>query len=79
MSMFARRKSTSTAQRLSLGIGRVEGHELDVLYGLEAAGMAFGVGDLVDQTVEVRRQGHRLQNGFPVLDAFDVALVGVFI
>jgi hypothetical protein len=90
ISMFARRKSTSTisylgsrggadAQRLSLWVGGVEGHELDIFRGLEAIGVVLGVGDLVGQTVEVRRQGCRLQDGFSMLDALDVALIGVFV
>jgi hypothetical protein len=38
----------------------VKGHELDVFRGLEIAGMAFEVGDLLGQTVEVCCQGCRL-------------------
>jgi hypothetical protein len=71
MSMFARRKSTITVSYLgsrvalmlnafSLWVGGVEGHELDIFCGLEAAGVALGVEDLVGQTVKVCRQGHRL-------------------
>jgi hypothetical protein len=52
MSMFTRRKSTSTvsylgvkggadAQRLSLWVGWIEGHELDVFHGLEVVGVLF--------------------------------------
>jgi hypothetical protein len=67
------------AQRLSVRVSGVEGYELDVFHWLEVAGVAFGLGDLIGQTVEICRQGCRLQDGFPVLDSFHVALVGVLI
>jgi hypothetical protein len=72
-------KGGADAQRLSFWVGGVEGYELDVFCGLEVASVALVVGDLIGQTVEVRRQGCRLQDGFLVLDAFHVALVGVLI
>jgi chloramphenicol 3-O-phosphotransferase len=47
--------------------------------GLKLPRVALGVGDLIGQTVEVRRQGRRLQDGLTVLDALYVALVGVLV
>jgi hypothetical protein len=67
------------AQRLSLWVSGIEGHELDVFRGLKVAGVALGVGDLASQTVEVHHQDRRLQDGFSVLDALNVALVGVLV
>jgi hypothetical protein len=60
-------------------VSGVEGYELDVFRGLKVTGMAFEVGDLFGQIVEVCHQGCRLQDGFSMLDALYVALVGVFI
>jgi hypothetical protein len=68
MSMFARRKLTSTASYLGSRVvlmlnafpfGSVgsRGYKLDVFRGLKVAGVALGVGGLIGQTVEVRHQG----------------------
>jgi hypothetical protein len=42
-------------QRPSVRVGEVEGYELDVFRGFKIVGMAFGVGDLLGQTIEVCR------------------------
>jgi hypothetical protein len=44
-------------QRPPVQTGRVERYELDVFRGFEVAGMAFGVRDLLGQTIEVCCQG----------------------
>jgi hypothetical protein len=67
------------AQRLSLWVSGIEGYKLDVFRRLKAIGVALGVRDLVGQTVEVRCQGCQLQDGFSMLDALDVALVGMLV
>jgi hypothetical protein len=50
-------KGGADFQRPSVRASGVEGYELDVFRRLKIAGMAFRVGDLLGQTVEVCRQG----------------------
>ena len=58
------------------GVG-VEEDELGLLHRLEAPGMALRVGDVLSEAVEVGDQGHCLHYSLGLLEALDVALVGV--
>jgi len=64
-------------QCLAFGGLGVEENVLGLLHQLETCGMALGVRDVLSEAVEVGDQGHRLHYGLSLLNALDVALVGV--
>jgi hypothetical protein len=74
MSMFARRKSTSTVSYLGSRVALMLNTFPFGSVGSRGMSLTSSV-----QTIEVRRQGRRLQDGFSVLDALHVALVGVLV
>jgi len=87
-SAFARRKSTSTASNLGsrleliinalpLEVLGVEEDELGFLRWLEAPSVMLGVGDVLVAVVETGQDRQRLSQSLSLLDALDVALVGV--
>ena len=65
-------------QRLVVGVARIEGHPLDTLSGFEAPGVSVrGVQGLTCHFVEGGCEGLVLCLSLRVLNALDVALVGV--
>ena len=65
-------------QRLVVGVIRVEGHLLDTFGGLETSGVSVrGVQGLACHSVEGGREGLVQRLSLRVLNALDVALVGV--
>ena len=78
--VFARRKSTSTASylgsRSALGVER---NLLSAFCWFEAARMSFGLWGLSGKGLELRDEFGGVLDSFSILDAFDIALVHVLI
>ena len=64
-------------QHLALDGLRVEEDELSLLRRLEALGVTLGVGDVLVDVAEAGDEGHRLDYSLGLLNAVDVALIGV--
>jgi len=70
-------KARADPQRPALRGPRVEEDELGLLHRLEAPGVTLGVGDVLVTVAEAGEDGQRLSQSLGLLDALDVALIGV--
>jgi len=70
-------KARADPQCLALGGLGVEEDELGLVHRLEASSVTLGVGDVLVDVAEAGDEGHRLDYSLGLLNALDVALIGV--